>query len=77
MPAVLRLRTVPEILGVSLRSGAVRIYSAEPEKLFAHWKAHWPFPDLRLLGERWVEPDMEDIFTAYSQGYDAVLKRPT
>ena len=32
------------------------------------------FPDLRWLGERWVEPDMEDVFTAYSQGYDAVLK---
>ena len=24
-------------------------------------------PDLHLLGERWVEPDMEDVFTAYSQ----------
>jgi hypothetical protein len=21
-----------------------------------------------------VEPDMEDVFTAYSQGYDAILK---
>ena len=30
----------------------------------------WPFNDLHLLGERWVEPDMEDAFTAYSQGYD-------
>ena len=30
----------------------------------------WPFNDLHLLGERWVEPDMEDVFTAYSQGYD-------
>jgi hypothetical protein len=27
-----------------------------------------------LLGKRWVDPDMEDVFTAYSQGYDAVLK---
>lgn len=75
MPALVRLRTAPEILGVSLRSGAVRIYAAEPEKLMAGWRANWPFPDLRLLGERWVEPDMEDVFTAYSQGYDAVLKK--
>jgi hypothetical protein len=30
-----------------------------------------------LLGERWVEPDMEDVFTAYSQGYDGILKRST
>ena len=75
MPALVRLRDVPEILGVSLRSGAVRIYASEPEKLIENWRASWPFPDLRLLGERWVEPDMEDVFTAYSQGYGAVLKR--
>jgi ABC-2 type transport system ATP-binding protein len=74
MPGLVRLRTVPEILGVSLRSGAIRIYAAEPEKLVTEWKRDWPFSDLRLLGERWVEPDMEDVFTAYSQGYDAVLK---
>ena len=74
MHALVRLRDVSEILGVSLRSGAVRIYAPEPEKLLERWKAHWPFPDLRLLGQRWVEPDMEDVFTAYSQGYQAVLK---
>jgi ABC-2 type transport system ATP-binding protein len=74
MPALVRLRDVPEILGVSLRSGAVRIYASEPEKLIENWRANWPFPDLRLLGERWVEPDMEDVFTAYSQGYNAMLK---
>jgi hypothetical protein len=28
------------------------------------------------LGERWVEPDMEDVFTAYSQGYHGVLRKP-
>jgi hypothetical protein len=43
----------------------------------AKWRERWPFPDLHLLGERWVEPDMEDVFTAYSQGYDGVLKRST
>jgi ABC-2 type transport system ATP-binding protein len=75
MPALVQLRNLPEILGVSLRSGALRIYAADPEKLMAQWRAQWPFPDLRLLGERWVEPDMEDVFTAYSQGYDAVLKK--
>jgi ABC-2 type transport system ATP-binding protein len=74
MPALVRLRQVPEILGVSLRSGALRLYAADPEKLVAEWRKQWPFPEFRWLGERWVEPDMEDVFTAYSQGYDAVLK---
>jgi len=75
MPALVRLRGVPELLGVSLRSGSLRLYAQEPEKLIAQWRQHWPFPDIRLLGERWVEPDMEDVFTAYSQGYDGVLKK--
>ena len=75
MPALVRLRDVPELLGVSLRSGSLRLYAAEPEKLIARWRAAWPFPDLHLLGERWVEPDMEDVFTAYSQGYDDVLTK--
>jgi drug efflux transport system ATP-binding protein len=77
MPALVRLRDLPELLGVSLRSGSLRLYTAEPERLMAKWREHWPFPDLQLLGERWVEPDMEDVFTAYSQGYDGVLKRST
>jgi ABC-2 type transport system ATP-binding protein len=75
MPALVRLRGLPELLGVSLRSGSLRLYAPEPEKLIARWHEHWPFPDLRLLGERWVEPDMEDVFTAYSQGYHGVLKK--
>jgi ABC-2 type transport system ATP-binding protein len=74
MPALVRLRNVPEVLGVSLRSGALRIYAPEPERLIANWRQKWPFPELRLLGERWVEPDMEDVFTAYSQGYESMLK---
>src|SRR5262245_47706253 len=77
MPALVRLRNLPELLGVSLRSGSLRLYTAEPERLMAQWRERWPFPDLHLLGERWVEPDMEDVFTAYSQGYDGVLKRST
>jgi ABC-2 type transport system ATP-binding protein len=75
MPALVRLRDLPELLGVSLRSGSLRLYAQEPEKLMARWRENWPFPDLNLLGERWVEPDMEDVFTAYSQGYDGVLKK--
>jgi ABC-2 type transport system ATP-binding protein len=77
MPALIRLRKVPELLGVSLRSGSLRLYTAEPEQLIAKWRERWPFPGVQLLGERWVEPDMEDVFTAYSQGYDGVLKRST
>jgi ABC-2 type transport system ATP-binding protein len=73
MPALVRLRNLPDVLGVSLRSGALRIYAPDPEKLLDSWRTDWPFADLKLLGERWVEPDMEDVFTAYSQGYDAVL----
>ncbi len=74
MPALVRLREVPGVLGVSLRSGSLRIYSADPPALVRRWRENWPFPDLDWKGERWVEPDMEDVFTAYSQGYTAVLK---
>jgi ABC-2 type transport system ATP-binding protein len=74
MPALVRLREVPDILGVSLRSGSARLYAADPERLLESWRKQWPFPEIHWLGERWVEPDMEDVFTAYSQGYDAVLK---
>src|SRR6266513_5450274 len=74
MPALVRLRNVPEVLGVSLRSGVLRIYAPEPERLIENWRQKWPFPELHLLGERWVEPDMEDVFTAYSQGYESMLK---
>src|SRR4051812_7166691 len=74
MPALVRLRERSDILGVSLRSGALRLYAADPEKLVHDWETKWPFDDLNLRGHRWVEPDMEDVFTAYSQGYDALLK---
>jgi hypothetical protein len=70
-----RLRDMPEVLGVSLRSGSLRLYTPEARQLIVKWRENWPFGDIRLLGERWVEPDMEDVFTAYSQGYDGVLKR--
>ena len=76
MPALVRLREVPGILGVSLRSGSLRLYAADAEKLVSEWQRNWPFDDLNWRGHRWVEPDMEDVFTAYSQGYDALLKPP-
>src|SRR2546430_1734732 len=75
MPALVRLRDMPEVLGVSLRSGSLRLYAPEAEQLIARWRENWPFPDIRLLGEWWIEPDMEDVFTVYSQGYDRVQKR--
>ena len=75
MPALVQLRGLPELLGVSLRSGRLRLYAEEPEKLIAQWTQKWPFPDLHFKSERWVEPDMEDVFTAYSQGYDGILNR--
>src|SRR5437868_8419822 len=75
MPALVRLREVPGILGVSLRSGSLRLYAADPEKLVTEWEAKWSFDGLEWRGHRWVEPDMEDVFTAYSQGYHALLKQ--
>src|SRR5881227_1021083 len=48
MPALVRLRGLPELLGVSLRSGGLRLYAPEPEQLISRWREHWPFPDLRL-----------------------------
>ncbi len=73
MAALVRLRDAPGVLGVSLRSGQLRIYSGAPERLLEQWKRHWPFPELEWKGQRWVEPDMEDVFTAYSQGYAAMI----
>jgi ABC-type multidrug transport system ATPase subunit len=74
MPALVRFREFPGVLGVSLRSGSLRIYAPDPETLLASWKQKWPAPEIRFLGERWVEPDMEDVFTAYSQRYESLLK---
>jgi ABC-2 type transport system ATP-binding protein len=74
MPALVQLRNAPGVLGVALRSGRLRLYAAAPERLLEDWRQKWPFSDIKLLGERWVEPDMEDVFTAYSQGYTTLLK---
>jgi len=75
MQALIELRETPGVLGVSLRSGRIRIYSAEPENLIQEWGGAWPYRNLHLVNHGWSEPDMEDVFTAYSQGYNAVLTK--
>ncbi len=75
MPALHALSEAPGILGASLRSGWIRLYAAEPERLLAEWQRAWPWPELRWSGHRWAQPDMEDVFRAYSQGFDAVLTK--
>ncbi len=79
MPAMVQLRATPGVLGVALRSGHARIYAANPEQLLASWQKEWPFPELQWIGHGWVDPDMEDVFKAYSQGYHEILnmKPPT
>ncbi|HSI11941.1 MAG TPA: ABC transporter ATP-binding protein [Chthoniobacter sp.] len=74
MEGLVRLRSVPGILGVALRSGRVRIYSGESEQLVAQWQKQWPFEGLTWLGHSWAVPDMEDVFKAYSQGYSEILQ---
>lgn len=73
MPALAALRAAPGVLGVALRSGRVRVYAADPEALVARWHKAWPFPGIAWRGHDWAEPDMEDVFSAYSQGYQAML----
>jgi ABC-2 type transport system ATP-binding protein len=73
MPALAVLRAAPGVLGVSLRSGRARVYAGDAAGLLAQWQAAWPFREAALRGHRWVEPDMEDVFKAYSQGYHAML----
>ena len=73
MPALVRLRNEPDVLGVSLRSGSLRLYTADPEKLVARWREHWPLEGIRWNDQRLVDPDMEDVFTAYSEGFNAML----
>jgi ABC-2 type transport system ATP-binding protein len=69
MKAMFEFRKVPEIYGVDLRSGSLRLHAEDPDALLRSWQNHWPFPGLRFLGFNWAEPDMEDVFQAYSQGY--------
>ena len=63
------LRGLPDVCGVALRSGRLRIQARDPEALLDGWLKRWPYENLRWLGYSWVEPDMEDVFTAHSQRY--------
>jgi ABC-2 type transport system ATP-binding protein len=65
------LRGLPDVYGVALRSGRLRIQARDPEALLDGWLKRWPYENLRWLGYSWVEPDMEDVFMAHSQGYFA------
>jgi ABC-2 type transport system ATP-binding protein len=69
MTAMFELRKLPGVYGVDLRSGSLRLHAEDPYALLRSWQSYWPFPNLRFLGFNWVEPDMEDVFRAYSQGY--------
>ena len=69
MPAMVELRKIPGVYGVDLRSGRLRLHARDPHALLKSWNDHWPFVGLQWHGYAWVEPDMEDVFKAYSQGY--------
>ena len=73
MPALAALRNAPSVLDATLRSGHARIYADDPESLLREWKRAWPFPELKWINHTWVEPDMEDVFKAWSQGYTQLL----
>ncbi len=69
MSAVLELQKFPGVDGVDLRSGRLRLQAQDPQGLLKRWHQHWPFPDLKWLGYSWVEPDMEDVFNAFTHGH--------
>jgi hypothetical protein len=70
MLAVLALRKLRGVFGVNLRSGRLRLHVQDPQGLLKAWHQHWPFSELKWLGYSLVEPDMGDVFTAYSQDYN-------
>jgi ABC-2 type transport system ATP-binding protein len=69
MEGMQTIRGLPGVYGVELRSGRLRIHARDSEALLDKWLKRWPFENLRWLGYSWVEPDMEDVFMAYSQGF--------
>lgn len=73
VPSLACFRSTPGVLGVSLRSGSIRLYAANSEALLAGWLQAWPFPEIQYFGHTWADPDMEDVFKAYSQGYAEIL----
>ena len=69
MAAMFEFRKLAGVYGADLRSGNVRLHVEDPDALLRSWQNHWPFPNMKFLGYNWVEPDMEDVFQAYSRGY--------
>jgi ABC-2 type transport system ATP-binding protein len=69
------LRRLPDVYGIELRNGRLRIQARDPEALLEGWLKHWPYAKLGWLGYTWVEPHMEDVFTVYSQGYHPTAAR--
>ena len=69
MTAMFEFRKLDGVSAATLRSGNLRIHVEDPNTLLRSWQHHWPFPNLKFLGYSWAEPDMEDVFQAYSQGY--------
>ncbi|MGC3991151.1 MAG: ABC transporter ATP-binding protein [Chthoniobacteraceae bacterium] len=74
MTALAAIRQHPAVLGAALRSGRIRVYSGQAPTLLADWQQRWPFENCTWHGFDWIEPDMEDVFSAYSQSYHALLK---
>jgi ABC-2 type transport system ATP-binding protein len=68
MEAMRILRDHPNIEGVELLKERLRIHSQDPGTLLAGWLKSWPYSNLTWLGHNWVEPNMEDVFMAYSLG---------
>jgi len=64
-------RGLPGVYGVELRRGRFRIQARDSEALLKGWLERWPYSNVRWLGYTWVEPEMEDVFMAYSQRYFA------
>ena len=76
MEALVRLREAPGVLGVSLaQRQPAHLRAGSGDGFSRNGRRQWPFPELQPAGQRWAEPDMEDVFTAYSQGYDAMLNK--
>ena len=63
------LSGLPGVWALELRSGRLRIHARDSEALLDSWLKRWPFENLRWLGYSLVEPNMENVFIAYSRGF--------
>lgn len=68
MEAMSVLRAVPGVYSVEVRTGRLRIQARDPAALLKGWLNRWPYSHLCWMGHDWVDPDMEDVFMAYSLG---------